>query len=332
MSNHKSDNDSSSPKSSQVNKQILNKCLDVVKKSSSAELSPDQMREALTKIALELQKFQRDTTDDLASDEADKNIYAAKLKMKKKQIKSLKENLNTACMVAQTLTSSKQKEQNSINEHLNISRAEVVALQKKNAELAELIQKLHSEKQALNSKFQHLKSFIELGYKELQGMRSEAVKDLSIELQLKEIIVCCGQYYADYHNEHDKCIQFEQKNRFLGNKLSILERHLDKVTIELKSYQDRNRSKSKESVKDNICGYKIGCVRSEFNLSQEINVARVTIEPITELHSYRSSQFSGDSDSGIDLSSHLSLVHELLKDQDSMLTELKNLSDEVARL
>ncbi|KAI5632767.1 hypothetical protein NE865_14528 [Phthorimaea operculella] len=330
MSNDKLNNDSSTPRPSEVTKQLLRQCLDVVKKSSEAELTLDEMREALTKIALELQKFQNDTTDD-SSVGADTTLYATKLKMKKKQIRSLKENLNTACMVAKTLTTSKQKEQNSINEHLNASRAEVASLQKKNAELAELIQKQNTEKQVLNSKFQHLKSFIELGYKELQGMRNKPIEDLTVELQLKEIIVCCGQYYADFHNEHDKCIQLEQKNRFLGNKLSILERHLDEVTTELRRYQDRRRSKTKEN-KDKDSGCQISCVRSEYSLSRDINVSNVAIEPITELHSFRSSQFSRDSDSGIDLSSHLSLVHELLKDQDCMLSELKNLSDEIQRL
>ncbi|XP_049865495.1 uncharacterized protein LOC126366430 [Pectinophora gossypiella] len=200
-----------------------------------------------------------------------------------------------------------------------------------------MIQKLNLEYHAINEKYEHLSNFIELGYKELKKIRNEQVhtNDLPVIMQLKEIMLCCGQYYADHRNEHEKCVQLEQKNRYLTNKLSILEANLEGLTEELKKYQRCPKSKpittsTSTGKKNKADSRKIGYVCSEYKFGSQVNVSRVTLEsdsshkediqkPLCKVES-------------LDLTSHISLVNNLLTDQDIMLKDLKALAEELGTI
>lgn len=219
----------------------------------------------------------------------------------------------------------KENETHSLNNHLAIARNESSDLSKKNAESYAIIQKLTLENHVLTEKLQNFHHFIELGYKELKKMCNDGMNESCMLMKLKKIMICCGQYYADYCNEHEKCLQLEQRNRFLNNKLSILENNLGSVTDELKNYQqkDKNTGKEKKSKNErtNSSCLKIGFAFSESTFGQPHS--RMTTDD------GENSKNTSQSNINLDLSSHLCLVKNLLNDQDIMLNDLKALSDEL---
>lgn len=191
------------------------------------------------------------------------------------------------------------------------------------------------ENHALNEKLQNLHSFIELGYQELLKMQNETPSELSILMKLKQIMISCGQYYADYYNQHEKCLQLEQRNRFLNNKINILENNLGTVTQQLTKLQTqkgKDFQKGRGYVKENKgTTVNVGYVRSECQFGIQKNNSKTSAEEKSdpprsgECKQVTIPQYANN----FDLSSHLTLVRDLLNDQDVMLQDLKKLSNEL---
>lgn len=204
-------------------------------------------------------------------------------------------------------------------------------LNKKNNEISEAVNNLTARNQNLNEKYLNLANFVNLGYKELQKMRDENLMELPTVMQLKEIMVGCGQFYADFCNERQKNMQLEQKNRFLTNKLRILENNLLSVTAELNKIQFKEK---KQNIKTNQWKEKtqnIGLPGSEHNLAKQTYVPRISVhKPGGDMGQLVTNKLSVTGSASLNLSSHLSLVKNLLNDQDTMLQDLKKLSDELS--
>lgn len=236
-------------------------------------------------------------------------------------------------MVAKTVINAKKKEITILNDNLKAAKKDSVDLNKKNNEISEVINNLTAWNQTLNEKYLHLVNFVSLGYKELQKMRNEKVKDVPTVMQLKEIMVSCGQYYADFRNERQKSLQLEQKNRFLTNKLRILENNLLSVSEELNTIQLKEKTQKLRTnqLKESINTQNIGVSGSENTFGKQIYGPRISVhKPGGDTVQTVSNKLSAAGSASLNLSSHLSLVKNLLNDQDTMLRDLKKLSDELS--
>lgn len=116
-------------------------------------------------------------------------------------------------------------------------------------------------------------------------------------------------------------MKLEQKNRFLTNKLRILENNLLSVTTELNNIQfkERNQKLRANKLKD-------------MNQNVEnMKISRISVhKPGGDMEQIKSNKLSITGSASLNLSSHLSLVKNLLIDQDTMLRDLKKLSDELS--
>lgn len=234
-------------------------------------------------------------------------------------------------MVAKTVINAKKKEIMILNGNLEAVISDSEDLNKKNNEISEAIYNLTARNQNLNEKYLNLVNFVNLGYKELQKMRNENLKELPTLMQLKEVMVGCGQYYADFCNERQKSMQLEQKNRFLTNKLRILENNLLSVTAELNTIQfkDKNQKLRANQLKEKT--QNIGLPGSEKNIAKQTCLPRISVhKPKGDMGQIVSNKLSVTGSASLNLSSHLSLVKNLLNDQDTMLRDLKKLSDELS--
>lgn len=234
-------------------------------------------------------------------------------------------------MVAKTVINAKKKEIKTISDNLKAAKSNSECLSKKNKDLSETVNNLTAWNRGLNEKYLHLVNFINLGYKELQKMRDENLKDLTAVMQLKEIMVGCGQYYADFCNEREKNLQLEQKNRFLTNKLRILENSLLNVSDELNKIKFKEKKQKLKANQLNDNTQKIGISGSHNKFATQTYVPRISVyKPGGDTGQIESKKLSVTRSASLNLSSHLSLVKNLLNDQDSMLRDLKKLSDELS--
>lgn len=87
-------------------------------------------------------------------------------------------------MVAKTVINAKKKEIISLNRNLKVAKSESEDLIKKNNNISEAVKNMTAQNQNLNEKYLNLVNFIELGYKELQKIRDENLKELPIAMQL----------------------------------------------------------------------------------------------------------------------------------------------------
>lgn len=218
-----------------------------------------------------------------------------------------------------------------LNGNLEAAKSDTDNLNKKNNEISETVNNLTARNQNLNEKYLNLVNFVNLGYKELQKMRDENLKELPTVMQLKEIMVGCGQYYADFSNEHQKSMQLEQKNRFLTNKLRILENNLLSVTAELNKIQFKEKNQKLRANQLKEKSQNIGLAGSENNFTKQTYIPRISVhKPGGDMGQIVSNKLSVTGSASLNLSSHLSLVKNLLNDQDTMLRDLKKLSDELS--
>lgn len=221
--------------------------------------------------------------------------------------------------------SAKEKETTSLHNHLNSARSDCIDLFQKHVTNTETIQNLISENRALQDKLKNLDEFIDLGYDQLQKIQNDIrTEKLPTVMKLKEIILSCGQYYANYSNEYDTRMQLEQKNRFLNNKIKILVNNLEAITEELKLSRHQNFKLQKENL----------MLKNKYMKRIE-NSSLETIQYATPMSQGNNVQTKGlDSEimsnkHSFDLTSHLSLVKKLLISQDHMLKDLKKLSKEL---
>lgn len=236
-------------------------------------------------------------------------------------------------MVAKTVINAKKKEITILHDNLKAAKSDSEDLNKKNNEISEVINNLTAWNQTLNEKYLHLENFVSLGYEELQKMRNENLKDAPTVMQLKEIMVSCGQYYADFCNERQKTLQLEQKNRFLTNKLRILENNLLSVSEELNMIQLKEKTQKlrNNKLKESINTRNIGVSGSENTFEKQKYGPRISVhKPGGDMGQIVSNKLSVTGSASLNLSSHLSLVKNLLNDQDTMLRGLKKLSDELS--
>lgn len=234
-------------------------------------------------------------------------------------------------VAAKTVIKAKKKEINTLARNLEATKSESEDLIKKNNNISETVKNLTEQNQNLNEKYLNLVNFIEIGYKELQNMRDEKLKEIPIAMQLKEIMVGCGQYYADFCNERQKSIKFEQNNRFLTNKIRILENNLLSVTTELNNIQFKEKNQKLKANKLKDKNQNVSLASSEKNFTKQTCTSRISVhKPGGDMEQIKSNRLTITGSASLNLSSHLSLVKNLLNDQETMLRDLKKLSDELS--
>ncbi|XP_075972451.1 uncharacterized protein LOC142974172 [Anticarsia gemmatalis] len=302
--------------------------------SAADEKEVEQMRCALSAIANEMQNY-RYQTDSECSSETTKNEDVLRclvkckstLKLKNENIRLLRRNLRTICAVAKTLSSAKEVETASLNNQLNYARNQYWDLMKKQKATSEISIKLQAENQALRDKLQSFNNFIEIGYRNLLKPQVEIVENTPILEKLQNIIIYCGQYYADYCNQLEKCSQLEQKNRFLNSKLQILEKNLKSTSEQLRnndSYSIKHKREKRSSMSQRNFTNMMGVVRSEYQLGHRQSITNLTMTQIRiKNHSIHNDMRN------LDLTSHLTTVQKLLQDQDTLIEDLRNLSNEI---
>ncbi|RVE45717.1 hypothetical protein evm_009625 [Chilo suppressalis] len=300
-----------------------------MKLPKSENIGAKRMISALSAIALEMEKYHTSTSMSCHNFGENEDLYEklslckTDLRVKKKRIKQLKQNLRKACIVAKTIISAKENETMSLHDDINNAKSECADFYMQNTLNAEMIEHLESENKALHEKLEHFHKFIRLGYEELQKMRKIPIGNVSTGIQLKEIILSCGQYFADYCNERDTCAQMEQKNRFLNNKVCILETNINAIVEHLKNVQYQNSKLRKEN--NLLKNKQLKIMESKAFKTQEQDNHCLSVKL-----NQTSIQQRKDDDRPFDLSTHLSLVENLLNDQDMMLKDLKKLSEELA--
>ncbi|KAF9412896.1 hypothetical protein HW555_008742 [Spodoptera exigua] len=285
---------------------------------SDDEAENNQMRNALTEIAKEVQKLHKNTISSKSNNNKSdaEEIFGQLLKCKRSlnfrgiQIKRLK-------TVAKTMSSIKASETANLTSQLDISRKKYLNLIQQQSAKDEIIANLRRENRALRDQLEFFDNVIKLGYQEIQKMRNEeTAENISALEQLKHILVCCGQYYANYCDEREKRIRLEQKNRFL-NTLITMQNYLT----------PKDKMDTVRNNKDKKCPLpsprqSIGLALSELKLgSHQRNFTNLTMTKI-ELNKHLSPMNNRD----LDLTTHLKTVKQLLNDQDNLIKDLKSLS------
>lgn len=230
------------------------------------------------------------------------------------------------------VASAKEKEFGCLEKSLGSAQSKYTDLMEKNQNNKQLINSLTRDNALLNNKLDNLTNFVRLGYEELQKIREEPAEETSLLEQLRKLIVCCGQYYADYCNEHGECLHLKQRNSFLTNKSQILQGNIESLSEQLETLQYRYLKLQKEN--DLIKGR---CNKTEQN-DLEVSLSQVRIKSSVKLSDNNNdvdcnikcsrSQCKLNYENGCDLSPHLSMVKKLLVSQDTLLRDLKSLSDE----
>ncbi|CAK1578341.1 unnamed protein product [Parnassius mnemosyne] len=291
------------------------------------DVDKDTMLQSLSSITQEIQRFH------FYNDSYPKNdifdiikMYKLNLISKNKQMKKLSENIKIACFVAKTVISAKEKQSSLTKNFVETVQNESAKVFIENKNYQKMIEELTKENTMVHNKIDNLHNWIHLGYEKVQNIRNEPVEDLNLFTKLKKIILYCGQYYADFHNENQKCKQLEQKIRFYQNKLKILESNLKVVTDELKNIRYQNmKLKRQKKYKEQI-GFlsNIPVAYSQSPIQEEL-YNTTSQKNIQTIHKSRKelkhTQF--------DLSSHFLLVKNLLTDQESMLQSLNQLSKDL---
>ncbi|KAL4708775.1 hypothetical protein ACJJTC_011739 [Scirpophaga incertulas] len=250
-------------------------------------------------------------------------IYKSRLRLKKKENKILRENLKKAYVIAKTVMANTQHTNKSLMSEISTTKSENIELQNKYKLFGEHYQKLEMKNKVLLEKIQYIDKFIELGYLELQKMKNNLIiNDTPTAVKLKDIIISCGQYYADYCNEKESRLKCERKIRFLNNKSNILTSNLEAVSEELKNIRFENNK-----------------LRNENNLLKNKLIKHLDTICTTDCqkltghitnHSYSSTSFESEYEA-LNLTSHLLLVKNLLSDQNIMLQDLKIFADELKK-
>ncbi|CAH0628902.1 unnamed protein product [Chrysodeixis includens] len=299
---------------------------------SDNETDPEEMRNALEAIAQEMQIFHSEplssspTKASESSEILGKLIkYKSTLGLRKVQVKKLRQNLKTACHVARIMSTAKASETAMLNNHLEFARSQYLELVQQQNEKSEAIVTLTAENQTLLDQLQYFNNVIQLGYNELQIIKNEPIQNVSVFEQLKQIIVSCGQYYADHCNEQERCNRLEQRNRFLNNRIIALENHLQVALEELRNVRITLKQQNYKNEIASKAGHCIGVVCSEYHAGpNETNFRNVTMTKIELNH--QPIQLNNTTLSDLDLTTHLQTVKQLLHDQEDLIRDLKGIS------
>lgn len=183
------------------------------------------------------------------------------------------------------------------------------------------------ENQLLKDKIESVSNIVELGYKELQNIRNKPIDEVAIPLQIREIIMCCGQYYADYYNEHQKNLQLEQKNNFLNNRINILNNNIKAMIEELKNLKYQNdRLQNDNTLLRNIINRNANNKYSKMSKSE--NHLKYC-KDITKFAPKNFNVYKREKVQTVDLECHLSLIRNMLNEQDNLLDELNKLTKDL---
>ncbi|XP_059060120.1 uncharacterized protein LOC131853285 [Achroia grisella] len=299
----------------------------------------NQMRKALIAIVHEIQRYHTESpTISYNSKEEifiDLIKFKSNLKLKRKQVKNLRINLNIACIVAKTLLTAKENDTVAFNKQIHLVGSHCNNLLQNNKMNETIIEKFKSQNRILTQKMYNIGHLINLGYIDMQKMQDSRVDELTTTEQLKELFVTCGHYYAKYYNEHEKRLRLERKNRFLSNKINIMESSIEAINKELIALRHQNVRLQKEN------NY-MRKMRSCFPSNIDCNIIN-SLSSIYFWRQYKNENVKKDSDKfkneqsiisksrNIDFTSHLSLVEMLICDQDSMLRDLNKLSEEIKK-
>lgn len=209
---------------------------------------------------------------------------------------------------------------------------ELISVKKENLEIEEklknqlnVVTELSEQNMKLQNTIECLTNTIELGFKELQKFRCELPDTPSVATQLKNIILCCGQYYADYCNEKETCTKLRSKNSFLTKKIYILENNLDSLTKQLKyqQYLNMRHGKVEKDNKENPKFCKTIVAYSDLKIKQMSSSSmKTSIDDETQ----GESTIMTELEKKLDLTSHFMIVKKLLNDQDSLSKDLKIIS------
>lgn len=229
--------------------------------------------------------------------------------------------------MARIVISAKENERTSLHNHINSARSDCIDLYHKNIINVENIHDLTSKNRELLDKINKMEEIIELGYRQLQKMQNIHTEELPTVMKLKEIMLSCGQYYADFNNEYDARLLLEQKNRFLNSKVNILVNNLEALNEEVKNLRHQN----KRLQKDNAVLKNKYFTRTQIeDIPLEISSDTNSFVQDNAVHgNHLKTDIVSDS-LNFDLTSHLSLVKDLLNNQDVMLNDLKKLSEKLS--
>lgn len=161
---------------------------------------------------------------------------------------------------------------------------------------------LITENNELKRENEILSKIINISFQKLKTIRGETLDDhttVDTLEQLKQLVVCCGQYYADYCNECIKNTQLQQRNSFLYNKTIILKTNVLGLNEELKNIKYQNTRLKIELLQ--LRRVKRPQKRYKFTFDEKV------------IH---------DVDLTGDVESHVKLVKKLLLEQDYALKEL----------
>lgn len=235
--------------------------------------------------------------------------------------------------LAKTLSSVKKKETTALSSQLVYARGECVDLLERYNNNIDIIGNLHKQNASLQEKLENLARFINLGYVELQKIQCERIDEPTTLAQLKKLIESCGQYYADYRNEIEISQQIKQRNRFLKNKIIILENNIGAIKEQLKALEFRCHRLKTENNINKAKNVVPQCLNVKVAYSEIKNKKQIIKEHDISTDEKRY-QDSGDSvqeqGKDFDLSTHLEIVKRLLSDQDTLLKDLSIISQEIS--
>lgn len=174
----------------------------------------------------------------------------------------------------------------------------------------------------LQNKINSIYNIINVSYTELQNIRKEPLMNIPMGLKLKELIVWCGQYYANFCNEHQKYLLAMRKNELLSKKIANLESNIQNLTEELNTVKNQNLELNKEPGTNRSS--KINCTVITSGTFSENKLKILKDVKCTSLNK-NNEKWKKD----LNLNSHISLVKKLLLDQDKTLKELKNFCNEL---
>ncbi|XP_013175432.1 PREDICTED: uncharacterized protein LOC106123573 [Papilio xuthus] len=299
------------------------KCVQFVPNDDIEIVDNNIMRQSLSSITRELQRFHFKDQDSKAECNVFEIVKQCKenLKSKRKKMKKLNEKIKTACFVASTVMSAKARESDKMKTLVETIENNSEKVIQDNTKLKQIIEDLTKENLKVYNKIDNLNSWINLGYEKLQNLRNQPVEDVSVFNKLKTIIFYCGQYYADYQNEMQRCEQLEQKSRFYYNKLKILESDYKNVTHEVKSlrYQNMMLQRIKYNENSLITNTPVVLTGSAVKNFQK-NASEENLSTLCKRKK---------EPEPFDLSLHLSIVRKLLHDQSTMIQNLNQLSEEL---
>lgn len=187
-------------------------------------------------------------------------------------------------------------------------------LNRKNKEILQI----KSEQQLNNTRF--IENFINRSYETLlKTFKEPLCSDISVLHKIKNIFAYTHQYYSNLEDIRTKCSFLEQRNRFLQNKINILETYLESLIKENKNlHYQIMRSKRENNSFQHKNMLKNTSYDNELDKTNILNTFETIKYPIIQM-TYNLPKFR----------SHLSLISVLLSRQKKILQDAEKFSKKV---